>query len=467
MHKQKLLVIYLAEPKLNPQRTFHHLHVFDYLNDEYDVTYFNAKGWWGFEADKVEFDSLVKNEFNIVVLHHTFLIRRQTLNFYPLLKKIAWLSDSKALKIAIPQDEGTCSHVLDEILYVLGIDIILSTHYTEASPLYPLCRNHALIQRCLPGYVEPSILPGIKIRISNRTTDIFYRARSEPLYYGESLYLKGKIADVFRDKAGKRGFNIDISTRIEDRMNGPEWFDALRTTKMVLGSYAGYNTINCYGERIAQFEYISSNGDVTDNDHVLSFLDQNEWNNCVLHSIAPRHFEAIQAGTCQLLIEDEYRGVLKPDVHYISVKKDFSNLDEILDKAQDINYLQKIADQAYQDIILSNNYSIEVFAQLIKDTIIAYPDWAKSNQFVSKKEKLNRLYIKTLKHKSIYEHRAKLIETISTYEHKNSQLAILSQKLSSTVKQDILETIMTAIKRHPRLFKCTKNIMNFVRRLRK
>ena len=463
MKKKRLLVIYLAEPRYNPQKTYHHLHVFDNLSEDYDVTYFNAKAWWGHEVDNNQLTTLDQDAFDVVVLHYTLLIRRQNPKFYKLLKQLSWLSNSNVLKIAIPQDEGTCSHVLDEILHLLGINIILSTHYTVDSPLYPLCRQHAFIQRCLPAYVESSVDSGIENRIKDRSTDVFYRARSQPLYFGESLYLKGKIAEVFADKAGIRGLNFDISTRIEDRMNGPEWFDALRNSKMVLGTYAGYNTINPYGERKAQFEFISSKGDVADNNHVLSFLNANEWNHCELHTIASRHFEAIQAGTCQLLIEGEYRGVLKPGIHYISVNKDFSNVDEILDKAQDLDYLQKIADQAYQDIILSNKYSFDVFARLIHDTIEAYENHAKTVSLVSKDEKLNRLYINTLKHKSIYDHRVKLIQSLADSADENSPFMALTTKMPTAPQPGLTSMIKNEIKKHPRLFKGAKYIRNLTR----
>ena len=463
MKKKSLLVIYLTEPKFNPQKTYHHLHVFDYLSEDFDVTYFNAKVWWGFKADNENPKPLEFTAFDVVVLHYTFLIRRQNPRFYTLLKELSWLSDSNALKIAIPQDEGTCSHILDELLFILGINIIFSTHYTDESPLYPLCRHHALIRRCLPAYVEPSVDSGINNRIKDRKTDIFYRARSQPLYFGESLYLKGKIADVFEDEAGKRGLNLDISTRVEDRMNGPEWFEALRDSKMVLGTYAGYNTINPYGERKAQFEFIASKGDVTDNNHVLSFLDDSEWNSCALHTCASRHFEAIQAGACQLLIEGDYRGVLKPGVHYIPVKKDFSNVNEILDKTQDSNYLQKIADQAYQDIILSNNYSIDVFAQLIRETIGAYKDQVHVIQPVSKDEKLNRLYVNTLKHQSIYEHRTKLIQIFSGLMDDNLPLESPAAKRPTPVQSSFTKTIKTVLKMHPRLYEYARFIKNLAK----
>ena len=44
-------------------------------------------------------------------------------------------------------------------------------------------------------------------------------------------------------------------------------------------------------------------------------------------TISPRHFEAAAFRICQVLFEGEYSGVLQPMVHYVPLKKDFSNFE--------------------------------------------------------------------------------------------------------------------------------------------
>ncbi len=43
-------------------------------------------------------------------------------------------------------------------------------------------------------------------------------------------------------------------------------------------------------------------------------------------AISSRHFEPIGTKTCQILIEGRYNDILKPGVHYISVKADLSDV---------------------------------------------------------------------------------------------------------------------------------------------
>ena len=39
--------------------------------------------------------------------------------------------------------------------------------------------------------------------------------------------------------------------------------------------------------------------------------------------ISPKMFEAISLGTVLVMFEGKYSNILKPDLHYISLKKDF------------------------------------------------------------------------------------------------------------------------------------------------
>ena len=52
--------------------------------------------------------------------------------------------------------------------------------------------------------------------------------------------------------------------------------------------------------------------------------------NVYYRTISPRHFEAAAFRICQVLFEGRYSGVLEPMVHYIPLKKDFSNIDEVI-----------------------------------------------------------------------------------------------------------------------------------------
>ena len=77
-------------------------------------------------------------------------------------------------------------------------------------------------------------------------------------------------------------------------------------------------------------------------------------------AISSRHFEPIGTKTCQILIEGNYNGILKPDEHYICVKKDLSNIGDAIEKFKDTSYRNKIVKQAYEHVLENHTYEHRV-----------------------------------------------------------------------------------------------------------
>jgi hypothetical protein len=93
------------------------------------------------------------------------------------------------------------------------------------------------------------------------------------------------------------------------------------------------------------------------------------WDRYHFSAIGPRHLEAVMTRTCQILIEGHYDGLLLPDRHYLPLRKDFGNLDEICQMIRDTALLQKIADTAYEDVCRPRKYLYSGFAQAIADVL--------------------------------------------------------------------------------------------------
>ncbi|MBK9961788.1 MAG: hypothetical protein IPP06_10810 [Saprospiraceae bacterium] len=93
--------------------------------------------------------------------------------------------------------------------------------------------------------------------------------------------------------------------------------------------------------------------------------------NINLSTVSPRHFEACITKTCQVLLEGKYAGIFIPEKHYIEVKKDFSNLDQVIEKIGNIEYCERIAEQAYKDIIIPGNLTYKVFLNNLLDFVLS------------------------------------------------------------------------------------------------
>jgi phytoene dehydrogenase-like protein len=86
------------------------------------------------------------------------------------------------------------------------------------------------------------------------------------------------------------------------------------------------------------------------------------WDDHEFFAVSPRHFEAIMTKTCQILIEGRYNRVLEPEKHYIALKRDFSNLDEVLERLGDEQGIRSMVERAYEEIYLSGRYTYRSLA---------------------------------------------------------------------------------------------------------
>lgn len=77
-------------------------------------------------------------------------------------------------------------------------------------------------------------------------------------------------------------------------------------------------------------------------------------------SVSSRHFEPIGTKTCQILVEGEYNGVLRPGEHYIPVKRDLSDVEEAVREFKDEGRRRAIAEQAYEYVMSGHTYAHRV-----------------------------------------------------------------------------------------------------------
>ena len=57
------------------------------------------------------------------------------------------------------------------------------------------------------------------------------------------------------------------------------------------------------------------------------------------------------------------------DIHYIELQKDFSNIEDVMKKVNDDDFLQNMANRAYKDIVKSRKYSYKEFVNIFDNEI--------------------------------------------------------------------------------------------------
>jgi hypothetical protein len=291
--------------------------------------------------------------FDAIILHTTFLCLRWS-HLFPAWKwSLRWIADSRAIKIAMPQDEYDHADVLDEWMREWRVDTVLSNFDEELrSTLYPLSGGTATFRKALTGYIDvataerldPNLIP-----TSRRELDLVYRATHLPFWFGSHGQLKHRVADVVGHRAIKVGLRTDISTRPNDTIVGDRWFDFLASSKAVLGSESGSSVVDHRGEVRAQIQYLLREDPDLDFESVARRMPPG-WDDHPYFAISPRHLESVITRTAQVLVEGRYDGILEPGRHYIALKRDLSNRDEVLTLVGDPAYLERMAVRAHHEI---------------------------------------------------------------------------------------------------------------------
>ncbi len=178
----------------------------------------------------------------------------------------------------------------------------------------------------------------------DRSIDLGYRAYASPWYLGHRE--RRDIAEYFSTNAGRLGLEVDISLDRDSRFALEEWAGFLNRCSGQLGTEAGGDYFDLTDNaRVAVNTYLDQHPEATFEEIRSRFFDGRTAHEPI-RVLSSRIAEAAGTRTVQLLFEGSYGGYFQPDVHYIPLKKDFSNVDEALRKFRDRAFAETIADNA-------------------------------------------------------------------------------------------------------------------------
>lgn len=302
--------------------------------------------------------------FDVVVIHNSLAYNVDNLRSLDAALNYR-LRDFQGVKVLMKQDENFRFQELAKYIGETKFDLVFTCLPQEAIPLvYPeAIAGKPKFCRMLTGYVTPT-LRAIPHR-HHRPNDIVYRGSVQPLNFGKLAYEKRKIGeDVFRLLSG-RNYALDISSRWEDRIGGPEWIDFLTSGKATLAAESGASIFDLkqdLDERCKRAE--QKYGPFRDDaEYAEKFLaDLADLENCVNYGqVSPRHFEAVAARTLQLMYPGNYSGIFVAGRHYVELARDYSNLDQAMDVVRDETARARIVECAYEEIVNNPRYWIETF----------------------------------------------------------------------------------------------------------
>jgi hypothetical protein len=330
------------------------------LFSRHNVFYSNATGMARCKTALANFDA--------VVIHYSVrvnLLDHLSPSFANALK------DYAGLKVLFIQDEYDTTEIARDAIERLGIHTVFTCVPPEWIPsIYPPERfAHVDFIPTLTGYVPLSQHAAGK-PLAERGVLIGYRGRALPYWYGELGQEKQQIGQRMRQECERRGLAIDIEWDDRHRIYGEGWYEFLGNARATLGTESGSNVFDDSGSIKSAVEAaLAREPELSYEQAKQRFLAGKE-GPVRMNQISPKIFEAIASRTALILYEGSYSGVVEPGRHYISLKKDFSNVDSVLARVQDDRFLAELTERAYQEIVASGKFSYETFVRQF-DSVIA------------------------------------------------------------------------------------------------
>jgi glycosyltransferase involved in cell wall biosynthesis len=305
--------------------------------------------------------------FDVVFVHYSV---RLTLDNYISPSIVDALQSCGSYKVLFIQDEYENTECSRRWMEKIGFHAVFTcVPEGQVHCIYPPERFPSTeFSTILTGYVPPTLeRMNSALPLEERPILVGYRGRQLPFRYGELAQEKYQIGLQMKSLCRQRGIECDIEWTEDKRIYGDKWYEFIGNCRAMLGSESGSNIFDFDGELSRRSEDI-----VADNPNITF----EEFRAKVLHGIdgkyrmnqvSPRVFEAIACRTPLILFEGEYSGVVRPGEHYLALKKDFSNADQVLNKLADIDELKLMSERAYRDVIASGRYSYRNFVAKVDE----------------------------------------------------------------------------------------------------
>jgi glycosyltransferase involved in cell wall biosynthesis len=315
---------------------------------------------------------LRQSEFDTIVLDTSFLWSRWArprAKLADLLDQYRFVAASQAVKIALPQDDYDHCAILDEWLADWRVDAVFTPLAQHAELLYPRTSLRAQIRPCFAGHLDPgdrAIANRFRRPFENREIDVEYRAADLPAQFGRLGRLKSEIGHRFARALGRDSrLRLDISTDRRDALAADKWLRFLCNSRFTLGSASGSSLLDPKG-LIADAiqEHLT--------DHPNASFEEIEAacfpgldGNVELAGLGPRNIETALAESCQILVPSPHLAPFEPDVHYIPLAPDCSNVEEVLHQMQDRTLVQRRIDAALGLVLETPSFRTDDFARRI------------------------------------------------------------------------------------------------------
>lgn len=279
-------------------------------------------------------------------------------------------------KILFVQDDYDNTSETKRFIRRCNIGVVLSivpdSNIDKAYP--PRAFPNTFFLSILTGYISEEMKKHKVKKISERKTYVGYRGREIGWWYGDLGQDKLNIGIKVKEKLNTKNIRIDIEWDNAHRIYMDRWLDWMASLKATLATQSGSNVFDEHGrikKNILVIKRLFPN--LTYKQAHWLFMKKEE-GKIKTEILSPKMLEAISLKTALIMFEGNYSdGLLVPGKHFIELKRDYSNLDDIISLLKNDDEIQRRVDFAYDDIVNEYAFSYE--------WLISYFDFIVGSQF--------------------------------------------------------------------------------------
>ena len=265
-------------------------------------------------------------------------------------------------KVLFIQDEYENTETARQWIERLGIDSVYTNIPSHQVPLIYPPHRFPLVDfvETLTGYVpEDPDLDLYALPLAERPIHLGYRGRQLQHHYGVLGYDKYRIGHDMQKLCADFGIPADIEVEHARRIHGSDWYKFVGSCRAMLGTESGSNVFDFDGSLKALSKRYAK---LTFEEFSNRFL-KDVPTPVHMEQVSPKIFEAIRLRTALVLFEGSYSGVVEPEAHYIPLKKDYSNVQDVFKAISDLDYLREVTERASRDIVDGQRYSYRTFVE--------------------------------------------------------------------------------------------------------
>ena len=303
--------------------------------------------------------ALDMDAFDVVVIHYSLILSNDAYVSPAFREKLRRFS---GLKVQFIQDEYRWVDRATDAMREAGVGVLFTcAPEPAAGQLYDQRLPGVRRILTLTGYVPDALRRHPRSPLDPRPFDVVYRGRDLPYWLGRLTQEKTWIAEGFLGRSATYGLKTDIAWREQDRVYGERWIDFMSSGRATLGTESGASIADFDGgAESAVKEYLAGHPHAPFEEVREAVLVRYE-GNVVVNVISPRVFEAAALGTALVMFPGTYSGIAVAGEHYIPLAKDFSNMDEVVDRLRDLAFLTRLTERAHADLVASGRWSYETF----------------------------------------------------------------------------------------------------------